>query len=259
MDWVPVTIVIALAMGLTYANGYHDAANAVVTSVSTRALTPRIALSMAAVANLVGAFFGTKVAVPIGSGIIDAPQGAPRVSGSSGRRSSGHRLEPRDVVARPPVLVVARAHRRSRRRGTGRRGSREVAGDRREGHHPDDPDADCRPPRRLPRHDGHPLERQELQPPQGFPGLPLRTDRVGCGDGLRPWLQDPDLPRGRLRRRADPPSASESAVVGAALRSDATTGRSPAAPCLVGSAPPCAAGDWLSWLSRICRGAGRWG
>jgi PiT family inorganic phosphate transporter len=76
VDWVPVTIVIALAMGFTYTNGFHDAGNAIATSVSTRALTPRIALGMAAVANLVGAFFGTKAAVTIGSGIIDAPQGA---------------------------------------------------------------------------------------------------------------------------------------------------------------------------------------
>ena len=49
-------------MGFNYTNGFHDAANAIATSVSTRALTPRIALGMAAVANLVGAFFGTKVA-----------------------------------------------------------------------------------------------------------------------------------------------------------------------------------------------------
>ncbi len=76
MDWVPVAIVVALAMGFNYTNGFHDAANAIATSVSTRALTPRIALAMAAVANLIGAFFGTKVAATIGSGIIDAPQGA---------------------------------------------------------------------------------------------------------------------------------------------------------------------------------------
>lgn len=75
MDWVPVAVVIALAMGFNYTNGFHDAANAIATSVSTRALTPRIALGMAAVANLVGALFGTKVAATIGSGIIDAPQG----------------------------------------------------------------------------------------------------------------------------------------------------------------------------------------
>ncbi len=76
MDWVPVAIVITLAMGFNYTNGFHDAANAIATSVSTRALTPRIALGMAAVANLAGAFFGTKVANTIGSGIIDAPRGA---------------------------------------------------------------------------------------------------------------------------------------------------------------------------------------
>ena len=54
MDWLPVGIVIALAMGFNYTNGFHDAANAIATSVSTRALTPRVALVMAAVANLLG-------------------------------------------------------------------------------------------------------------------------------------------------------------------------------------------------------------
>jgi PiT family inorganic phosphate transporter len=73
--WLPTAIVIALAMGFNYTNGFHDAANAIATSVSTRALTPRIALGMAAVANLFGAFFGTKVAATIGKGIIDAPSG----------------------------------------------------------------------------------------------------------------------------------------------------------------------------------------
>ena len=76
LDWVPVAIVTALAMGFNYTNGFHDAANAIATSVSTRALTPRAALLMAAVANLFGAFFGTKVAQTVGSGIIEAPQGA---------------------------------------------------------------------------------------------------------------------------------------------------------------------------------------
>ena len=75
MEWFALAVVITLAMGFNYTNGFHDAANAIATSVSTRALTPRIALAMAAVANLVGAFFGTKVAQTVGSGIIDAPQG----------------------------------------------------------------------------------------------------------------------------------------------------------------------------------------
>jgi len=76
VDWVPVGIVIVLAMAFNYTNGFHDAANAIATSVSTRALTPRIALGMAAVANLAGAFFGTKVADTIGTGIIEAPRGS---------------------------------------------------------------------------------------------------------------------------------------------------------------------------------------
>ncbi len=75
MDLVPIILVVTLAMGFNYTNGFHDAANAIATSISTRALTPRVALGMAAVANLVGAFFGAKVAATIGSGIIETPTG----------------------------------------------------------------------------------------------------------------------------------------------------------------------------------------
>ena len=81
-------VVITLAMGFNYTNGFHDAANAIATSVSTRALTPRIALVMAAVANLVGAFFGTKVAQTVGSGIIDAPEGIDGPGSSAPRWSA---------------------------------------------------------------------------------------------------------------------------------------------------------------------------
>ncbi|NJC69267.1 inorganic phosphate transporter [Planosporangium thailandense] len=62
-------------MGFNYTNGFHDAANAIATSVSTRALTPRVALGVAAVGNLVGSFFGAKVASTVGKGIIDPPTG----------------------------------------------------------------------------------------------------------------------------------------------------------------------------------------
>lgn len=74
-ELIPVALVTLLAMGFNYTNGFHDAANAIATSVSTRALTPRAALAMAAVANLFGAFFGAKVAETVGKGIIDAPGG----------------------------------------------------------------------------------------------------------------------------------------------------------------------------------------
>jgi len=75
VDLVPIIIVIVLAMGFNYTNGFHDAANAIATSVSTRALTPRVALLMAALCNLIGAFFGKKVADTVGKGIIEPPSG----------------------------------------------------------------------------------------------------------------------------------------------------------------------------------------
>jgi inorganic phosphate transporter, PiT family len=72
-ELVGTIVVIVFAMGFNYTNGFHDAANAIATSVSTRALTPRIALLMAAVGNLVGSFFGGKVAATVGTGVITAP------------------------------------------------------------------------------------------------------------------------------------------------------------------------------------------
>lgn len=63
----------ALVFGFT--NGFHDAANSIATSIGTRALTPRIALIVAASMNLVGALISTGVAETVGSGIIVAPAG----------------------------------------------------------------------------------------------------------------------------------------------------------------------------------------
>jgi inorganic phosphate transporter, PiT family len=69
-----LTLVIAVALVFEYTNGFHDAANAIATSVSTRALTPRVALLMAAAMNLLGAFLGQEVAKTI-SGVIAPPSG----------------------------------------------------------------------------------------------------------------------------------------------------------------------------------------
>ena len=77
MELAAIILVIVVALGFDYTNGFHDAANAIATSVSTRALAPRTALIMAAVMNLVGAFLGTAVATTVGSGIIEAPSGVP--------------------------------------------------------------------------------------------------------------------------------------------------------------------------------------
>jgi len=75
VDWLPAALVVVLAMGFTYTNGFHDAANAIATSVSTRALTPRIALGLAAVMNLLGGFVGVRVAETIGGDIVTVPVG----------------------------------------------------------------------------------------------------------------------------------------------------------------------------------------
>ncbi|MFI7706605.1 anion permease [Nonomuraea sp. NPDC049480] len=68
--------VVVIALAFDYTNGFHDAANAIATSVSTRALTPRAALFMAAAMNFIGAHLGTQVASTVGKGIIDAPDGS---------------------------------------------------------------------------------------------------------------------------------------------------------------------------------------
>jgi len=64
-------VVLGLAVAFDYINGFHDTANAIATSVSTRALKPGWAIAMSATANFVGALTGTAVARTVGSGLID--------------------------------------------------------------------------------------------------------------------------------------------------------------------------------------------
>ena len=68
--------IVAVALFFDFTNGFHDSANAIASSISTRALTPRAALAVAAVFNLLGALVSTKVAKTVGSGII-----SPELSG----------------------------------------------------------------------------------------------------------------------------------------------------------------------------------
>ncbi len=75
MELALVIGVIVIALGFDYTNGFHDAANAIATSVSTRALTPRVALFMAAAMNFLGANISTEVARTVGTGIINPPAG----------------------------------------------------------------------------------------------------------------------------------------------------------------------------------------
>jgi len=71
MDDALLVLVVVVALGFDFTNGFHDTANAVATSVSTRALSPRLAVAIAAIANLAGAFVTTAVAKTVGKGIID--------------------------------------------------------------------------------------------------------------------------------------------------------------------------------------------
>ncbi|MEI6248256.1 MAG: inorganic phosphate transporter [Verrucomicrobiota bacterium] len=73
--FVLMLVVILVAVVFEYINGFHDAANAIATVVSTRVLTPRQAIMLAAVTNLIGAFWGTAVAKTIYSGYIDLAGG----------------------------------------------------------------------------------------------------------------------------------------------------------------------------------------
>ncbi len=63
--------VIVFAIIFDFINGFHDTANAIATSVSTRVLSPKIAVSMAAILNMVGALSGTAVAKTVGAGLVE--------------------------------------------------------------------------------------------------------------------------------------------------------------------------------------------
>src|SRR3954471_6415634 len=75
VETAALVAIIGIALFFDYTNGFHDSANAIATAVSTRALTPRTALIMAAVLNLAGAFLSTEVAKTVGGGIIAPPSG----------------------------------------------------------------------------------------------------------------------------------------------------------------------------------------
>ena len=69
---VVLWIVVATAIAFDFTNGFHDTANSIATSVSTRAMSPRVAVIMAAGLNFVGAFLSLAVAATIAKGIVDS-------------------------------------------------------------------------------------------------------------------------------------------------------------------------------------------
>jgi PiT family inorganic phosphate transporter len=69
---VVLVIVVVAALWFDFTNGFHDTANAMATSIATRALPPRVAVGLAAVLNFVGAFISLEVAATIAEDIVDA-------------------------------------------------------------------------------------------------------------------------------------------------------------------------------------------
>src|SRR6476469_3142561 len=66
-----ILTVIIIALVFEYINGFHDTANSIATVVSTKVLSPRQAILLSAVTNLLGALWGTAVAKTIASGLLD--------------------------------------------------------------------------------------------------------------------------------------------------------------------------------------------
>src|SRR3990172_1705849 len=71
MDDLTLVAVVAAALFFDFTNGFHDAANSIATSVSTRALSPRLAVLPSAVLNFAGAFVSIKVAATVAKGIVN--------------------------------------------------------------------------------------------------------------------------------------------------------------------------------------------
>jgi inorganic phosphate transporter, PiT family len=76
---VILIIVVATALAFDFTNGFHDTANVVATSISTRAVPPRVAVGLAAVLNFVGAFISLEVAATVAKGIVEADVVTPTV------------------------------------------------------------------------------------------------------------------------------------------------------------------------------------
>jgi inorganic phosphate transporter, PiT family len=72
-------IVVGTALAFDFTNGFHDTANVVATSISTRAMSPRLAVTFAALLNFAGAFISLKVAATVGKDVIDAAAITPTV------------------------------------------------------------------------------------------------------------------------------------------------------------------------------------
>ncbi len=177
-DLALVVFLVLMALAFDFINGFHDAANSIATVVSTRVLKPQHAVLWAAFFNFIAAFFfETKVASTIGKGVVDP--GAITLARRGRRPCRGDRLEPHHLVAGPPLVVVARPHRRACR---GRGGSRRLGGPAGSrdlhDHALHRPVAAHRLPAGVSLHGRGALDREAKDPGEGRRGLPKTPARL---------------------------------------------------------------------------------
>ncbi len=79
-EFLLLSLVVVTALSFDFTNGFHDTANAMATSIATRALTPKVAVTLCAILNLVGAFLSVEVALTVTNAVIriQNPDGTPR-------------------------------------------------------------------------------------------------------------------------------------------------------------------------------------
>jgi PiT family inorganic phosphate transporter len=94
-----LALVIVVAVGFDFTNGFHDTANAVAPSIATGALKPRMAVLLSSLLNIVGAFLSLKVAATVASGIVSR-------SCSAAWSAPLRGTSPRGVSVYPPAQVT---------------------------------------------------------------------------------------------------------------------------------------------------------
>ncbi|MFO0911367.1 MAG: inorganic phosphate transporter [Pirellulales bacterium] len=108
--WMMLALVVVFALAFDYINGFHDTANAIATVVSTRVLSPRTAILMAAVLNFAGAMVHTEVAKTVASGIIDLDRAQPAMApptAASAPAAAPPAANSSRANLRPQIVVLA--------------------------------------------------------------------------------------------------------------------------------------------------------
>ena len=85
-----LVLVIVVALGFDFTNGFHDTANAMATSIATKALSPKVAVGLSGILNLVGAFLSVSVALTVSNAVvkIQDKKGLPNPSLTTGHGSA---------------------------------------------------------------------------------------------------------------------------------------------------------------------------